>query len=126
MSILHYYLGRPAHVWIAMSRRSPASPDRPRPSRYPLAISGEGFEDLVDSLGADERPGSISACPAQPAFVPELGRFSAQGGPPARESGEPASQLLSPRRTVDDTAASPGLAGRSSAGMPRASFMAAS
>jgi hypothetical protein len=74
MSILHYYLGRPAHVWIAMSRRSPASPDRPRPSRYPLAISGEGFEDLVDSLGADERPGSISACPAQPAFVPELGR----------------------------------------------------
>ena len=35
-------------------------------------------------------------------------------------------QVLSPRRTVDDTAASPGRAGRSSVVMPMASFMAAS
>ena len=33
MSILHYYLGRPAHVWIAMSRRSPASPRPASPAR---------------------------------------------------------------------------------------------
>ena len=39
----------------------------------PLAISGEGFEDLVGSLGPDERPGSISACPARPAFVQRPG-----------------------------------------------------
>lgn len=39
---------------------------------------------------------------------------------------EPASQVPSPRRTVDDTAASPGLAGRSSVVMPMSWFMAAS
>jgi len=37
-----------------------------------------------------------------------------------------ASHVPSPRRTVDDTDASPGLAGRSSEVMPRSSFMAAS
>ena len=46
--------------------------------------------------------------------------------PPARESRQPASQVPSPRRTVDDMAASPGLAGSSSVVMPKSSFMAAS
>jgi hypothetical protein len=44
----------------------------------------------------------------------------------SRDSREPASQVPSPRRTVDDVAARLGVAGRSSVVRPRASFMAAS
>jgi len=42
MTIVHYYLGRPARVWIAANtRRSPASPREDPPLRYPLRRTAE-------------------------------------------------------------------------------------
>ena len=67
MTIVHYYLGRPAHVWIAAnSRRSPARQAHKGSGRVHSGIPGQparGFTPSV-SLRRTAQPMPTRAVPA--------------------------------------------------------------
>jgi len=66
MSILHYYLGRPAHVWIAMSRRSPASPRPASPARLDHGGQSESARAVSHLTSQASRNTYVLPRPARP------------------------------------------------------------
>ncbi|MGH3206066.1 MAG: VOC family protein [Streptosporangiaceae bacterium] len=105
-----------AFQWVR-DYQAPRWPDSSHPQQFHLDLE-------VQDLDLPQFPG--------PGFA-VAGRVGSahhrQSRQPGRRGGsrcEPTTQVPSPRRTVDDTAASSGLAGRSSVVIPRAWFMAAS
>jgi hypothetical protein len=62
MAAVHYYLGRPARVWIsAQSRRSPARPARNGSGRARSSIPGQPASGFTPSVPATAH-GSADAC----------------------------------------------------------------
>jgi hypothetical protein len=62
MGIVHYYLGRPAHVWIAAnSRRSPARQAHKGTGRVHSGIPGQPARGFTPSVSAAAH-GSTDAC----------------------------------------------------------------
>jgi hypothetical protein len=67
MTIVHYYLGRPAHVWIAAnSRRSPLRQAHKGSGRVHSGIPGQPARGFTPSVSAAAH-GSTDATPAAPA-----------------------------------------------------------
>jgi hypothetical protein len=87
MTIVHYYLGRPAHVWIAAnSRRSPARQAHKDSGRVHSGIPGQpakGFTPSVSAAAygatdahsrrAGNRKSSLTATPGLPPAAPTGG-----------------------------------------------------
>jgi len=81
MTIVHYYLGRPAHVWIAAnSRRSPARQAHKGSGRVHSGIPGQPRERIHSFC---VRCGArLNRCPLAPRRQPEVLLTATSGLPP--------------------------------------------
>jgi hypothetical protein len=122
MAAVHYYLGRPANVWIsAHSRRSLARPARNGSGPVHSGIPGQPATGSTPSAPA-AAPGSADACPRR-AGNPESPAMAISGLPPA----VPAGGLLARRRTAiarfgTDVAAAGGIGPALAAGLDPADY----
>jgi hypothetical protein len=90
MTIVHYYLGRPARVWIAAnSRRSPARQARKGSGRVHSGIPASPREDSPFGVRCGAR---INRCPLAPLRQPEVlrdGDIRPSPRPRRRPAGPP-------------------------------------
>jgi hypothetical protein len=123
MAAVHYYLGRPADVWIsAHSRRSPARPARNGSGPVRSGIPGQPATGSTPSAPAAAH-GSAGTCPRR-AGNPESSAATTSGLPPGTA---PAGGLLARRRTAiarfgTDVAAAGGIGPALAAGLDPAGY----
>jgi hypothetical protein len=107
MTIVHYYLGRPARVWIATnSRRSPARQARKAADASAAASPASPREDSPPSVPAAAH-GSTDACPRRTGHrKPSV--TAASGLPPDAAGGLLARRRIAIARFGTDVAAAGG------------------
>jgi hypothetical protein len=73
MTIVHYYLGRPAHVWIAAnSRRSPLRQAHKGSGRVHSGIPGQPAREFTPSVSAAAHGSTDLAARLDPADYPVM------------------------------------------------------
>ena len=123
MPAVHYYLGRPARVWIsAQSPRSPARQARTGSGRVHSSIPGQPATGFTPS-GPAAAHGSADTCPRR-AGNPTASVTAAPGPPPG---AAPAGGLLARRRIAiarfgTDVAAAGGIGPALAAGLDPAGY----
>ena len=123
MPAVHYYLGRPARVWIsAQSRRSPARQARTGSGRVHSGIPGQPARGFTPSVPAAAH-GSADTC-SRRAGNPTASVTAAPGLPP---DAAPAGGLLARRRIAiarfgADVAAAGGIGSALAAGLDPAGY----
>lgn len=126
MAAVHYYLGRPADVWIsAHSPRSPARPARNGSGPVHSGIPGQPATGSAPSAPA-AAPGSADTCPRR-AGNPESSATATSSLPP--DAAAPAGGLLARHRTAiarfgTDVAATGGIGPALAAGLDPADYPA--
>jgi hypothetical protein len=121
MTIVHYYLGRPAHVWIAAnSRRSPARQARKGGGRIQSGIPGQPARGSTPSVPAAAH-GSADARPRHAGHrKPSV--TAASGLPPAPAGGLLARRRIAIARFGTDVAAAGGIGPALAAGLDPADY----
>ena len=123
MPAVHYYLGRPARVWIsAQSRRSPAPPARPGSGRGRSGIPRQPASGLTPAVPAAVHD-PADAC-SRRAGHPKSSVTATSGLPPdaAPAGGLLASQRIAIARFGADVAAAGGIGPALAAGLDPASY----
>jgi len=123
MTIVHYYLGRPARVWIAAnSRRSPARQARQGSGRVRSGIPGQPVSRFTPPVPAVAH-GSTDACPRRVGDR-ESSVTATSGLPPAPAStpGLLARRRIAIARFGTDVAAAGGIGPALAAGLDPADY----
>ena len=122
MPAVHYYLGRPARVWIsAHSRRSPARQPRKGSGRVHSGIPGQPASGSTPSVPAAAH-GSADAC--APRRQPEVPRDIQPSPDAAAASGLLARHRIAIARFGTDLAAAGGIGPAPAAGLDPADYPA--
>jgi hypothetical protein len=121
MTIVHYYLGRPAHVWIAAnSRRSPERQARKGGGRIQRGVPGQPARGSTPSVPAAAH-GSTDARPRHAGHrKPSV--TAAPGLPPAPAGGLLARRRIAIARFGTDVAAAGGIGPALAAGLDPAGY----
>jgi hypothetical protein len=121
MTIVHYYLGRPAHVWIAAnSRRSPARQAHKGSGRVHSGIPGQPARGFTPSVSAAAH-GSTDAH-ARRAGNRKSSVTATSGLPPAPTGGLLARRRIAIARLGTDVAAAGGIGPALAAGLDPADY----
>ena len=121
MTIVHYYLGRPSHVWIAAnSRRSPAWQAHKGSGRVRSGIPGQPASGFTPSVSAVAR-GSTDAY-SRRAGHRKSSVTATSGLPPAPAGGLLARRRIAIVRFGTDVAAAGGIGPALAAGLDPANY----
>ena len=121
MTIVHYYLGRPAHVWIAAnSRRSPARQEHKGSGRVRYGIPGKAARGFTPSVPAAAH-GSTDAY-SRRADNGKPAVTATSGLPPAPAGGLLARRRIAIARFGADVAAAGGIGPALAAGLDPADY----
>ena len=121
MAAVHYYLGRPARVWIAAhSRRSPARQARKDSGHVHSGIPGQPASGFTPSVPAAAH-GSADTYPRS-AGHRKPSATATSGLPPAPAGGLPARHRIAIARFGTDVAAAGGIGPALAAGLNPAGY----